>query len=161
MPESRNVGEVRRLVEARAHDCCEYCRSQARYATQSFSVEHILARARGGETTVENLALACQGCNSHKYDKVQAPDPVTGQPVPLFHPRRMQWEERFAWSGDFTRMVGISPTGRATIEALSLNRPGVVNLRRVLYRHGEHPPPIPLTEIDTASVMYEEEEEHN
>jgi hypothetical protein len=161
MPESRIIGEVRRLVEARAHDCCEYCRSQSRYATQSFSVEHILARARGGETTAENLALACQGCNNHKYDKMQAPDPVTGRLVPLFHPRRMRWEKHFAWGGDFTLIVGISPTGRATVEALSLNRPGVVNLRRVLYRHGEHPPPIPANEGDTVSLTYEEEEERS
>jgi len=37
-------------------------------------------------------------------------------------------------------MVGTTPTGRATIEALQLNRGGVVNLRRLLYAVGEHPP---------------------
>ncbi|MBA3711456.1 MAG: HNH endonuclease [Pyrinomonadaceae bacterium] len=24
---------------------------------------------RGGKTTADNLALSCQGCNSHKYTK--------------------------------------------------------------------------------------------
>jgi 5-methylcytosine-specific restriction endonuclease McrA len=39
---------------------------------QSLSVEHILARTKGGTTTSDNLALACQGCNNHKYDKMEA-----------------------------------------------------------------------------------------
>ncbi len=37
-------------------------------------------------------------------------------------------------------MVGITPTGRATLEKLQLNREGVVNLRRVLRLADEHPP---------------------
>ncbi len=97
---------------------CEYCRSQARYATQSFSVEHILPRAQGGATRLDNLALACQGCNNHKYDKVAAPDPVSGQLAPLYHPRRDRWDMHFAWSDDFTLIIGITPTGRATVDTL-------------------------------------------
>jgi hypothetical protein len=103
-------------------------------------VEHILARARGGTTTLDNLALACQGCNNHKYDKVEAPDPITGRSAPLFHPRRDRWVEHFTWSDDFSLVLGLSPTGRATVEALYLNRDGVTALRRLLYKHGEHPP---------------------
>lgn len=90
--------------------------------------------------TSDPLALACQGCNNFKYDKTDAPDPATGEMVPLYHPRQSRWGEHFAWSGDFTLIVGLTPTGRATVEALLLNRPGVVNLRRLLYQHGEHPP---------------------
>jgi hypothetical protein len=37
-------------------------------------------------------------------------------------------------------IVGLTPTGRATIEALKLNREPLVNLRRLLYAAGEHPP---------------------
>jgi hypothetical protein len=33
--------------------------------------------------------------------------------------------------------------GRATVEALRLNREGLVNLRRILYAAGEHPPAEP------------------
>jgi hypothetical protein len=33
-----------------------------------------------------------------------------------------------------------SPTGRATVEKLQVNREGVVNLRRVPREAGEHPP---------------------
>lgn len=38
------------------------------------------------------------------------------------------------------QIIGLTPTGRATVEALRLNRPEVVNLRRLLFAHGEHPP---------------------
>ena len=102
-----------------------------------------MARARGGRTLRANLALACQGCNNHKYDKMEAPDPTTGQVVPLYHPRRDDWDEHFAWSADYTLMLGLTPTGRATVEALLLTRPGVVNLRGLLYPLGEHPPAMP------------------
>lgn len=147
MPDRHISAELRQQINMRAGGCCEYCRSQARYATQSFSVEHIVPRAQSGATSLENLALACQGCNNHKYDKVEAPDPVSGQLVPLYHPRRDRWDRHFAWSDDFTVIIGITPTGRATVDALHLNRDGVVNLRRLLYAIGRHPPPtVEITE---------------
>jgi hypothetical protein len=36
-------------------------------------------------------------------------------------------------------IIGRTATGRATVEALHLNRPELVNLRRVLRAAGEHP----------------------
>jgi hypothetical protein len=141
MPEGRN--HRKSLVEERACGTCEYCRSQACFATQSFSVEHIAPLSRGGSDDPENLAFACQGCNSHKYTRIEARDPVTGLMVPLFHPRRDRWRDHFVWSSDFTQVLGSTPTGRATVEALRLNREGLINLRRVLYTMGEHPPAEP------------------
>ncbi len=143
MPDQRITTELRQQVIKRAGDCCEYCRSQAKYATQSFSVEPIVARAKGGATALDNLALACQGCNNHKYDKTEAHDSASGQIAPLYHPRRDSWNEHFAWSDNFTLLIGITPTGRATVDALLLNRDGVVNLRGLLYMNGEHPPRVP------------------
>jgi len=110
------------------------------FATQSFSVEHILPVSRGGETSLENLALACPGCNGHKYTKVEAPDPADGVLVSLYHPRIQKWQDHFRWNEDFTLIVGITPTGRATVNALQMNRPGVVNMRQVLFASGLHPP---------------------
>jgi HNH endonuclease len=112
-----------------------------RVATHPFSVEHIVPKALSGEASPENLALACQGCNNHKYNKTHARDPVSAAIVPLYHPRRDRWQIHFAWSDDFAIIVGLTPTGRATVEALHLNRSGVVNLRRTLYVLGKHPPP--------------------
>lgn len=140
MPEKRVTAEQRQAVVERARGYCEYCRSQACFAIQPFSVEHIIPRSQGGETTLDNLALACQGCNNHKYTKTEARDPVTGDIVPLYHPRRQRWRDHFAWNEDFTLIIGLTSIGRATVEALQLNREGLVNLRRILYAMGEHPP---------------------
>ena len=107
---------------------------------QPFSAEHIVPRSQNGVTALANLAWACQGCNNHKYNRSASRDPITGALVPLFHPRRDQWREHFAWNEDATILFGVSPTGRATVECLRLNRTGLVALRRVLVRVGEHPP---------------------
>jgi hypothetical protein len=46
----------------------------------------------------------------------------------------------FTWSEDYTLILGLTPTGRATVELLQLNRLGNQNLRQVLYVIGYHPP---------------------
>jgi HNH endonuclease len=135
----RVSAELRILVSQRAQGRCEYCRCPASHSTQTFSVEHIIPRARGGTTTEDNLALACQGCNNHKYSRTTAIDPVTGEHVPLYHPRNDVWAEHFTWNEDCTLLIGLSTSGRATIEALLLNRAGVVNLRQLLFAAGLHP----------------------
>lgn len=140
MREKRPTSEQKRQVKTRAGNCCEYCLSQARFATQSFAVEHILPYSHGGKTVLDNLAYACQGCNNHKYDKRLGFDPVTRQFVPLYHPRQDSWSEHFQWNHDFSLLIGLTPTGRATVETLQLNRDGVVNLRTALLISGNHPP---------------------
>ncbi|HIE26650.1 TPA: HNH endonuclease [Candidatus Poribacteria bacterium] len=140
MRKSRVTAKQRRLVVERAQGYCEYCLSQVRFSTQSFSVEHIIPQDKGGKTKVENLALSCQGCNNYKYTKTEGYDPVSHQYVPLYHPRQQQWGDHFAWNDDCTLIIGVTATGRATVETLHLNREGVVNLRRLLYTAKKHPP---------------------
>jgi hypothetical protein len=103
-------------------------------------VEHIIPRSQGGSDELSNLALSCQRCNNGKYMATEGTDPLTGQPAQLFHPRIHRWQEHFVWSHDFVLIHGLTPTGRATVDKLQLNRDGVVNLRRVLREVGEHPP---------------------
>ncbi|HKX31238.1 MAG TPA: HNH endonuclease signature motif containing protein [Blastocatellia bacterium] len=138
----RNVPpDLRRLVVERARNYCEYCRYPGRYASQTLSVDHINPRDAGGRTIPENLALSCQGCNGHKAARTSVTDPITGALVVLFNPREQEWDEHFAWSEDSLRITGLTPIGRATVNALQLNREGLVNMRRVLYAIGKHPPP--------------------
>jgi hypothetical protein len=47
---------------------------------------------------------------------------VSGEIVPLYHPRRDRWDTHFVWSDDFLLIVGLTPTGRATVATLFLNR---------------------------------------
>jgi hypothetical protein len=140
MSEQHIPAELRRLIADRGQHCCEYCRTQAQYSADSFTVDHIIPRSLGGSTMADNLALCCYGCNQHKSRRTAASDPVTDILVRFFHPRQQRWEAHFVWNDDFTLMLGLTPTGRVTIAALQLNRPGLVNLRRVLYAIGEHPP---------------------
>jgi hypothetical protein len=107
---------------------------------QSFECEHIIPLSQGGANVLDNLAFACDGCNRTKATRTSAPDPESGALVPLFHPRTQAWNDHFAWNYDFTLMIGLTAVGRATVETLRLNRPGVVNLRRVLLAISEHPP---------------------
>ncbi|AFZ23417.1 restriction endonuclease [Cylindrospermum stagnale PCC 7417] len=140
MSDNRVTVQQKKAVFERAKGCCEYCRSQARFAIQPFSIEHIIPRSQGGKTSLDNLALSCQGCNNHKYNKTEGRDILSENFVSLYHPRQQRWSEHFAWNDYFTVVIGLTPTGRATVETLQLNREGVVNLRRVLYDIGEHPP---------------------
>jgi hypothetical protein len=140
MPKDYISVALKRLVFDRANGCCEYCCSQAKFAIESLVIEHIIPISRGGETSADNLALACQGCNNYKYNKTEGIDPIDAQPVTLFNPRTMLWSEHFAWNEDTTLLVGLTSIGRATVNTLRLNREGVVNLRQVLRTTGQHPP---------------------
>ena len=131
---------IKDLVRQRAGGCCEYCRCPDQFATQPHSIEHIRPRAHGGSDDPDNLALACQGCNNHKYAKVVAVDELTDETAPLFHPREMNWTDHFAWSDDYSEVIPLSAVGRVTVRELHLNRTGVCNVRRILCAMGEHPP---------------------
>ncbi len=132
--------DKQRAVIERAEGRCEYCQSMTDYATQTFAVEHVMPVSRGGTSELDNLALSCSGCNGHKYNKTEALDPADGKLVPLFNPRREKWQTHFSWSDDYMRIIGLSSIGRATVEALQVNRPGLVNMRRLLYLIRQHPP---------------------
>lgn len=102
-------------------------------------MEHIIPLAKKGLTEETNLAYSCFGCNNLKGVLTESIDPISGHIAPLFHPRKHQWNEHFAWNEDFTFIIGKSEIGRATLIALKLNRKSVVNLRKVLAQAGFHP----------------------
>jgi len=132
--------KLRKMIAERARGCCEYCLSQAYFSIQSFSVEHIIPYIKGGKTEPDNLALSCQGCNNHKHVKTEGTDTISSRIVPLYHPRQQKWDEHFVWNDDCSLIIGLTPTGRATVEILRLNRDGLVNLRQLLYSAKKHPP---------------------
>jgi len=140
MTDRRPTTRQKRTVANRAGERCEYCLSPAAFSPDPFAVEHIQPVVEGGPTRLLNLAYSCQGCNNAKYTHTMALDPTTGERVLLYHPRQHRWRDHFHWSADLMELVGRTPTGRATVAQLKLNRPGVVNLRRVLLPIGEHPP---------------------
>jgi hypothetical protein len=103
-------------------------------------VDHIVPEADGGETIESNLCLACSPCNDRKNDRTVALDPDTKALVRLFNPNQEVWTEHFSWDETRTRVVGLTPTGRGTLAALSLNRVWLVQARLVWAKAGWHPP---------------------
>lgn len=131
---------IKTTVINRAKNCCEYCLSQTEYSSDPFSIDHIIPRSKNGSDELDNLAWACLGCNGHKYNTTECPDPASGLIVSLYNPRHNNWNEHFIWSEDYLTIIGITEIGRATVEKLQLNRTGVVNLRNLLFQVGLHPP---------------------
>lgn len=131
---------IKNTVRQRANGCCEYCLSPVAFSSGPFAADHVVPRTKGGSDDLSNLAFSCQGCNGHKFSAIAASDPVTNLMVPLYHPRQDIWHEHFEWSADFIHIIGITPTGRATVDRLQLNRSNVVNLRKALIAFGKHPP---------------------
>jgi len=103
-------------------------------------LDHIIPETAGGETTRENLCLVCFSCNVYKRARQTGIDPLTQTEVPLFHPLRQRWSEHFAWNEDKTHIIGLTPCGRATVMALKMNNPIVVQARRRWVSAGWHPP---------------------
>jgi hypothetical protein len=131
---------LRRLVTKRAQSRCEYCQLQQELCPETFEVDHIIPRALGGRTESDNLCYACPVCNNAKRSQITAWDSHTGQHVRLFDPRRQRWDRHFRWSQDSGRIFGTTAIGRATVEALDMNRPRIVYIRLLWAAMGLHPP---------------------
>jgi 5-methylcytosine-specific restriction endonuclease McrA len=131
---------VRERVAAEARHRCGYCQTQQAVVGMPLHIDHIIPEAAGGSSEIENLWLACPLCNNYKGTQTHATDPMSGERVPLFNPRTQDWHVHFRWTDDGTEIVGLSPTGRATVVALKLNRAPLRRARRRWVRAGWHPP---------------------
>jgi hypothetical protein len=113
---------LRAAVAERDGGRCCYCHLRQVGQAAVFHVDHVVPRSRGGPTEEDNLASQCPACSLRKASKTAAVDPASGEVVALFHPLRQRWEEHFRVDPDGT-CIGLSPTGRATVEALRMNDP--------------------------------------
>jgi 5-methylcytosine-specific restriction endonuclease McrA len=68
MSESRISVRIKKIVASRAGGRCEYCLSPVEFSIDPFVIEHVIPKSRGGTSTPDNLAFACQGCNGQKYN---------------------------------------------------------------------------------------------
>jgi hypothetical protein len=126
---------VRELVRRRAERRCEYCRlPESAVPLIIFHIEHVIPRQHGGSDAPENRALACPWCNRAKGPNLSGIDADSQAIVPLFNPRTQSWHEHFSRHG--ATIVGISPTGRATVHVLGMNRPECLEMRTWLLREG-------------------------
>jgi 5-methylcytosine-specific restriction endonuclease McrA len=50
-------------VARRARYRCEYCGYPEAASSTPLEIDHIIPEARGGRTSIDNLALCCRWCN--------------------------------------------------------------------------------------------------
>lgn len=130
------------LVRTRAAFCCEYCLLPSQASTIPFEIDHIIAKKHGGQSDIGNLALSCFYCNSAKGPNIAGIDGESGSIVPLFHPRMDRWRDHF--ESRRNRILGLTPSGRATIAVLEMNTDEMLLLRSALILEGIYPPKIHL-----------------
>lgn len=140
MSRSYIPAELRARVTEQARRRCGYCLTTEGIVGTPMEIDHIIPESLGGTTEEDNLWLACSACNNYKSNRIAALDPHTGEVVRLFDPRHQAWAEHFRWTAEGDRIIGTTPTGRATIVALNLNRPVLVQARQWWVKVGWHPP---------------------
>lgn len=135
------IATDRRVREA-SRNRCGYCLSPQHLVMGRLEIEHIIPISRGGNSSEENLWLSCSICNRHKSDRTSGTDPESRDVVvPLFNPRKQIWSEHFRWSADGLKVIGISSTGRATVDVLLLDGdPEAILVRCYWVAAGWHPP---------------------
>lgn len=132
--------KIQQRIRDAAHNRCGYCLSSQKYVLGRLEIEHIIPTAKGGKNEEDNLWLSCRVCNGYKRVQTESLDPLTGQSVKLFNPRKQSWKRHFRWNEDGTQIIGRTRTGRATVIALQLNNTIAVEVRRNWVTAGWHPP---------------------
>jgi HNH endonuclease len=138
---SRKISDsIQQQVRQRASELCEYCHASEKWQYVLFTVDHVIPLSQNGKDSIDNLALACFHCNRKKSAKTAAINPESGLEVPLFNPKISLWGEHFIWSVDGLKIIGLTPTGKATIAALNFNRERIINIRAADKAVNRHPP---------------------
>jgi HNH endonuclease len=133
----RVPAELKTAVREGAGNRCEYCLLPEVGAFFVHEADHVIAAQHGGESSLENLALACLQCNRSKGPNIASVDPATKQIVRPFNPRRDQWSEHFCVDGG--RIIPLTSIGRATAALLNFNDPDREEARRNLWKAGRYP----------------------
>ena len=71
---------TRRAVFARDNWTCQYCGSRGH-----LTVDHVIPRSKGGDSSWENIVASCAPCNRRKGDALPAPgrhDPAAARRAP-------------------------------------------------------------------------------
>lgn len=123
--------DLRQLVIERARERCEYCLIHQDDTDFTHPIDHIISVKHKGKTVSENLALACLKCNRYKGSDIASIDPTDDSLVRLYNPRTQIWSEHFTLKG--VRIIGLTPTGRVTVDLLQMNdRSRLIERRRLI-----------------------------
>ena len=125
---------LRRLVAERAEKRCEYCLLPEQVSLSKHEPDHILPFQHGGETEADNLSLACMRCNRYKGPNVGSYDPVTGELVPFFNPRKQKWSDHFELKDGI--ICPLTSEARVTVKIFRMNDEDRVAERQRLINAG-------------------------
>lgn len=137
---------IKQAVRERATYSCEYCHSPERISANRFTIDHVIPKSLGGSDKIDNLALACRRCNERRYNFIEGIDPKTQSMVPIFNPRKQNWQDHFVWTNNGVLIQGVTSIGRATCIRLDLNdmrypeEDSIRATRCFWIRAGQHPP---------------------
>jgi len=129
---------LRKEVRERAKGSCEYCLLPEVRAFFPHEPDHIIATKHGGQSTTDNLALACFDCNRFKGSDIASIDPDGHKLTKLFNPRTQEWSEHFSIDGGIIKPL--TAIGRVTESLLRLNLDSRVEVRQILASVGHYPP---------------------
>jgi len=127
---------LRILVATRADNRCEYCLISQSVSLYKHEPDHIIPRQHGGQTSADNLALACLRCNRSKGPNIGSIDPLTHRLVPFYNPRTQEWADHFKLEGAL--IYPLTPEARVTVKILRLNDEDRVMERQELLDAGFH-----------------------
>jgi len=122
--------DLRQLIAQRANGRCEYCQLPQKATLFKHEPDHIIPRQHGGDSSADNMALACRRCNRFKGPNIGSFDPETGDLVPFFNPRTQEWLDHFAFGGAI--ILALTPEARVTLKILRINAPDRVQERKAL-----------------------------
>lgn len=128
---------LREQINTQAKGRCEYCLIHEDDAFWPHELDHIFAEKHGGTTDETNLCLCCEVCNGFKGSDLCSLDPLTGEIVSLFHPRRQNWQEHFRLNR--TRIEPLTASGRVTVKILRINDDERLQERAILIAARRYP----------------------
>lgn len=130
--------DLRRLVESRASQVCEYCLIHESDTYLGCHVDHIISEKHGGETEEGNLCYACALCNRSKGSDIGSI--VEGEAfVRFYNPRTDAWLEHFQIKD--TIIEPRTAIGQATAQILGFNGADRLLEREALIQVGRYPSP--------------------
>ncbi|GAB4459477.1 MAG: hypothetical protein OHK0029_22140 [Armatimonadaceae bacterium] len=120
--------EIRELIRNRYNERCAYCGIQETDAGGRLTIDHFQPVSQGGKEELENLVYACHLCNTFKSDYWEMDEEAS-----LLHPLHDNLSEHLIESVTH-HLIPLSGRGRVYIQVLHLNRPELVEQRRLRYR---------------------------
>ena len=115
---------LRRTVRTLYAFSCGYCGVSETEVGAYLTIDHFVPRDAGGSDDVENLVYACPACNMHKSATWNPQSP------PVLHPLRTDMTVHIRpLPGGL--LQGVTTEGIRHIETLHLNRPPMVERRKM------------------------------